>query len=125
VRTGGHAQVAAATLRDGGPPHLRLASSARGGQPGNGPSGAPTVTAGGSWVIFESHATNVGLTTLRRPDVNGVGDAMVATEPSGERWLLGERGALGVTTNPMTSPHGNYVVFERGGYVHLLYVGPK
>jgi len=25
----------------------------------------------------------------------------------------------------MTSPHGNHVVFERGGTVHLLYVGEK
>ena len=125
VHTGGHAQVAAATLQDDGPPRIRLASSARGGQPGNGASGAPSVSAGGSWVIFESQATNVGVTTQRRPDLNGVADAMLATEPSGERWLLGERGALGVTTNPMTSPHGNYVVFERGGHVHLLYVGPR
>ena len=70
-------------------------------------------------MIFESQATNVGLTTLRKPDVNGVADAMLATEPSGERWLLAERAARGATTNPMTSPHGNYVVFERGGHVHL------
>jgi hypothetical protein len=25
----------------------------------------------------------------------------------------------------VTSAHGNYVVFERGGRVDLLYVGPK
>lgn len=37
----------------------------------------------------------------------------------------GEPGATGPTTNPMTSPHGNYVVFERGGQVHLLHVGAK
>jgi hypothetical protein len=83
------------------------------------------VTAGGSWVIFESQATNVGVTTRRTPDTNGVPDAVLATEPSGERWLLGERGALEPTSDPMTSPHGNYVVFERAGRVHLLYVGPK
>jgi hypothetical protein len=125
VRTAGHAQVAAATIRDGQRPRIRLASSARGGAPGNGPSGAPSVTAGGSWVLFESQATNVGVTTRRAPDINGVPDAMLATEPSGERWLLGERGAREPTTNPMTSPHGNYIVFERGDRVHLLYVGPK
>jgi hypothetical protein len=76
-------------------------------------------------VIFESDARDIGLTTARRPDGNGVRDAMLATLPSGERWLLGERGAAGPTTNPMSSPHGNYVVFERGGHAQLLYVGPK
>ena len=76
-------------------------------------------------MLFESDATDVGVTSNRQPDTNGVRDAMLATEPSGDRWLLGERGAGGPTTNPMTSPHGNYVVFERGGTVHLLYVGEK
>ena len=101
------------------------ASRNPGGGPGNGPSAAPSLTAGGSWVVFDSEATDVGQTTTRGPDTNGVRDAMLATEPSGDRWLLGERGAREPTTNPMTSPHGNYVVFERGGHVHLLYVGEK
>jgi hypothetical protein len=125
VRTGGRAQIAKAELSGGGRPRVRLASGAGGGAPGNGASAAPSLTAAGSWVLFESDATNVGVTSRRGPDVNGVRDAMLATEPSGDRWLLGERGASGPTTNAMTSPHGNYVVFERGGQVHLLYVGPK
>jgi hypothetical protein len=108
-----------------GSPALRLASRTSRGAPGNGPSTAPTLTAGGTWVMFESDATDIAVTTARRPDVNGVRDAMLSTEPSGERWLLGERGATGPTTDPMSSPHGNYVVFERGGHATLLYVGPK
>jgi len=124
VPTGGVAQIAKADLT-GGSPRVRLASSTGGGAPGNGASAAPSVTAAGSWVLFESDATDVGVTSTRGPDANGVRDAMLATEPSGDRWLLGERGASGPTTNPMTSPHGNYVVFERGGHVHLLYVGAK
>jgi hypothetical protein len=108
-----------------GSPALRLASRTSRGAPGNGPSTAPTLTAGGTWVMFESDATDIAVTTARRPDVNGVRDAMLSTEPSGERWLLGERGATGPTTDPMSSPHGNYVVFERGGHAALLYVGPK
>ena len=102
-----------------------LASTTAGRAPGNGASAAPSLTAAGTWVLFESDATNVGVTSSRQPDTNGVRDAMLATEPSGDRWLLGEGGAGGPTTNPMTSPHGNYVVFERGGTVHLLYVGEK
>jgi TolB protein len=125
VRTGGHAQIAMATLHGDDAPRMHLASSTRGGVPGNGSSTAPSLTAGGSWILFESDATDIGVTTARRPDVNGVRDAMLATEPSGERWLLGEAGARGATTNLMTSPHGNYVVFERGGTVYLLYVGPQ
>ena len=72
-------------------PRLRLASRTGGGAPGNGASAAPSLTAGGTWVVFESDATDVGVTTTRGPDTNGVRDAMLATEPSGDRWLLGER----------------------------------
>ncbi|MEO8687969.1 MAG: hypothetical protein ABI611_07085 [Solirubrobacteraceae bacterium] len=123
--TAGRTQVVKALLDRGRRPRLRLASRTSRRAPGNGPSTAPSVTAGGTWVLFESDATDIGLTTARSPDINGVRDAMLATEPSGERWLLGERGTRGPTTNPMTSPHGNYVVFERGGHAYLLYVGPK
>jgi hypothetical protein len=123
-RTAGRSQVVKVQLGDGRP-RLSLASRTSRGAPGNGPSGAPSVTAGGTWVVFESAATDVGVSTARRPDTNGVPDAMLATEPSGERWLLGDRGTQGATTNPMTSPHGNYVVFERVGHVDLLYVGPE
>ena len=124
VRTGGVAQIAKADLT-GDRPRVRLASTGAGSAPGNGASAAPTLTAAGTWVMFESDATNVGVGSDRGPDTNGVRDAMLATEPSGDRWLLGERRASGPTTNPKTSPHGNYVVFERGGQVHLLYVGAK
>jgi hypothetical protein len=123
--TGGRSQVVRATLRGEEHPRMWLASRTASGRPGNGPSDAPSVTAGGSWVLFESAATDVATTTARGPDTNGVMDAMLATAPSAERWLLGERGASQPTTDPMTSPHGNYVVFERGGHVRLLYVGPK
>ena len=125
IRTGGVSQIAKAEVPSGtGRPKVTLASTG-GGAPGNGASTAPSLTAAGSWVLFESDATNVGQTNTRGADTNGVRDAMLATEPSGDRWILGERGATAATTNPMTSPHGNYVVFERGGQVHLLYVGEK
>ncbi len=124
VRTGGVSQIAKADT-SGASPKITLASSTGGGAPGNGASAAPSVTAAGTWVAFESDATDVGVTSSRGPDTNGVRDAMLATEPAGDRWLLGEEGATTPTTNPMTSPHGNYIVFERGGQVDLLYVGGK
>ena len=123
--TGGIPQIVTAKLNGGGAPSLTLASRNAGGGPGNGASTAPSLTAGGTWAVFESDATDVGVTTTRGPDVNGVRDAMLSTEPSGEHWLLGELGARVATTNPMTSPHGNYIVFERGGFAQLLYVGEK
>ena len=76
-------------------------------------------------MIFESAASDIATTGNRRPDTNGTTDAMLFTQASGERWLLGENAGRAPTTNPVTSPHGNYVVFERGGQVHLLYVGAR
>ena len=120
----GPSQIARADT-SGTRPRITLASSSGRGEPGNGASGAPSLTAAGSWVAFESDATNVSVTSARQPDGNGVRDAILATEPSGDRWLLGEDGASVPTTNPVLSAHGNYVVFERDGRVDLLYVGPK
>jgi hypothetical protein len=125
VRTGGVAQIAKAEVPSGtGSPRITLASSTPAGAPGNGVSTAPSLTAAGTWVVFESDASDLGQTNTRGADTNGVRDAMLATEPSGDRWLLGQ-GARTATTNPMTSPHGNYIVFERGGQVFLLYIGEK
>ena len=124
-RSTGVPQIVSARVNGSRSPAMRLGSRTAGGGPGNGPSAAPSLTAGGSWVVFDSEATDIGVTTRRGPDTNGVRDAMLSTEPSGDRWLLGEVGARGPTTNPRTSPHGNYIVFERGGFAHLLYVGEK
>jgi len=40
-------------------------------------------------VVFDSAASDVGVTTTRAPDTNGVRDAIISTEPSGDHWLLG------------------------------------
>ena len=67
----------------------------------------------------------------RRPDHDArAGHQRRARRDAGhgalERSLAARRGgARGPTTNPVTSPHGNYVVFERGGHAWLLYVGEK
>jgi hypothetical protein len=90
------------------------------------PAGNPAISQDkrfGRLVAFEAGGNVFGV--HRAEPTNGVRDAMLATEPSGDRWLLGESGSGGPTTNPMTSPHGNHVVFQRGGTVHVLYVGEK
>jgi len=122
--SGGNPQVVQAEIADSGV-RTRLASRTSTGAAGNGPSGHASLTAGGTWVVFASAASDVATTTNRGADLNGVTDAMLFTQASGERWLLGERGATTATTNPQTSPHGNYIVFERGGQAYLLYVGSK
>jgi hypothetical protein len=60
----GHPQVVQAEVGAGGV-RTRLASRGFGG-PGNGPSGAASLTAGGTWVIFESAASDIGTTSNRR-----------------------------------------------------------
>jgi hypothetical protein len=102
----------------------KLISRTADGAPGNGASGAPALTAAGAWVLWESDATDVGKFTELRPDVNGVKDVQLFTEVGTFHWVLAERSS-GPSTNPMSSPHGNYVVFERDGQVHLNYVGAK
>jgi hypothetical protein len=120
-----HQQVVQAEVGAAGTIRTRLASHNASGGPGNGASARPSVTAGGTWVIFETAASDVAHTTNRRPDANNAQDAVLWTQASGERWLLGEHRDAAPTANAETSPHGNYVVFERGGQVHLLYVGAK
>lgn len=118
----GHAQIVRQVVATG---VRELASRDARGGPGDGPSAAPALTAGGTWVIFESLATDVGVFASRRPDTNLVQDIQMLTADTGERWVLDERNATAAATNPATSPHGNYVVFERGEQVWLNYVGPK
>ncbi|MDQ3849513.1 MAG: hypothetical protein M3296_02715 [Actinomycetota bacterium] len=120
----GASQVVQATVR-GRAMETRLASHTPSGAPGSGPSGAPSVTAGGSWVVFQTAADDVAIDTARGRDTNGVQDIALFTQVADARVLLARQGATSAAANPMTSPHGNYVVFERAGHVWLDYIGPK
>jgi hypothetical protein len=120
--TGGVPQVVQATVGSGGTQYKLASGSAFG--PGNAASTDPAVSAAGSWVAFQSDASDVGATSHRQPDFNGVSDALLFTANSGEHWLLGE-GARQPATNPAMSAHGNYILFERGGQVQLSYTGAK
>ena len=125
---GGHprraTQVVRATLRGARGDRL-LVSRADSGAPGAGASGAPSVTAGGEWVFFQTAAPDVAWDTARGADANGVADIAFWLQASGARLLLARTGASAPAAKPVTSPHGNYVVFERGGHVWLNYIGPK
>ncbi len=120
----GAAQVVRSTVA-GGAGDRRLVSRVDGGAPGGGASGAPSVTAKGEWVFFHTAASDVAWDTLRGRDVNGVQDIAFHLQEDGSRRLLARTGATAPAANPKTSPHGNYVVFERGGQVWLTYLGPK
>jgi hypothetical protein len=117
-------QVVQADL-SGAAPRLRLASRTDAGRPGNGASGDPTVSAAGTWVMFQTAAGDVGHFTGGRPDTDRVDDVVLFAARTGERWVITERGATAPALDPMMSPHGNYVVFERGGQVQLAYLGPE
>ena len=103
----------------------RLVSRTDSGAPGAGSSGAPSVTAKGEWVFFHTAAPDVAWDTARGRDANGVQDVAFFQQVNGARVLLARAGATAPAANPVTSPHGNYVVFERSGQVWLNYVGPK
>ncbi len=120
----GVAQVVRATV-DGRVVQRRLVSRVDSGAPGAGASGAPSVTAKGEWVFFHTAAPDVGWDTGRGADRNGVQDIAFFLQVDGSRLLLARTGATSPAANPVTSPHGNYVVFERAGRVWLNYVGPK
>ena len=120
----GAPQVVRATVT-GSTVERRLVSRADSGAPGGGPSGAPSVTAKGDWVFFHTAAPDVAWDTVRGRDANGVQDVAFFLQVDGSRRLLARTGAWAPAANPVTSPHGNYVVFERAGQVWLNYVGPK
>ena len=124
---GGHAeapQVIRATVRAGQVDRL-LVSRVDSGEPGAGASGAPSLTAGGEWVFFQTAAPDVAWDTARGADSNGVADIAVWLQVSGARLLLARTGASAPAAKPVTSPHGNYVVFERRAQVWLNYIGAK
>ena len=120
----GASQVVRATAR-GTTFDRRLVSGTDSGAPGAGASGAPSLTAGGEWVFFHTAASDVAWDTARGADRNGVQDVAFFLQATGVRLLLARTGASGPAADPVTSPHGNYVVFERGGQVWLNYIGPK
>jgi len=95
------------------------------GGPGTGASGAPSLTAAGEWVFFHTAAANVAWDVTRGRDVNGVQDIAFFLQANDTRLLLARTGARSPAANPSTSPHGNYVAFERGGQIWLNYIGAK
>jgi hypothetical protein len=101
----------------------KLISATASGAPGNGPSGAPASSDAGAWVAFQSASSDVGVTPSKRADANGLSDIQLVTPF--DRWLIASDTASAPSSAPQLSPHGNYIVFERGGQVWLNYVGGK
>lgn len=120
----GRSQIVRATVRDGAVEH-QLVSRVDAGAPGGGASAAPSLTAKGEWVFFQTAAPDVAWDTARGADANGLQDIAFFLQVDSSRLLLARTGAAWPAANPATSPHGNYVVFERAGQVWLNYVGPK
>jgi hypothetical protein len=70
-----------------------------------------------------SAATDVGVDPSRRPDADGMQDIQLSTPF--DRRLVASDGAAAPSSDPKTSPHGNSIVFERGGQVWLNHVGAR
>ena len=123
---GANSQIVRARLTGAGPPEARVVSDATGGGPGNGPSSAPVTNYGGSWVIYQTLATDIGVTPdSRRTDDDATSDVLLWVEIHNLHWLMSTDDAAGAATHPVMSPHGNYLLFEQGGGVVLDYLGPK
>jgi hypothetical protein len=123
----GVSDVAAANMA-GHVPQQGWVSKSKGiGQPGNGASGEPDMSGAGDFVLFDSEATNL-LPSRSHIDPDGVRDVFLWNRPTSNA-SLESRTADNLflttpSTNPSTSSHGNYVLYESGGMVYLRYEGP-
>lgn len=111
--------------------------------PANGASGDPTITGGGEFVLFASHATNLRPSRDIRYTRNGVQNMMLWNKPtkhvSVESRNYANEYLTGPSENPSTSLRGNYVLFQSvsesadrlirnlagDNQVYLRYLGPK
>ncbi|NUM44825.1 MAG: PD40 domain-containing protein, partial [Anaerolineales bacterium] len=93
------------------PPPPTLISLSSTGEPGNGNSTSPSLSADGRWIAFASDATN-----LVPNDTNGVTDIFVHDRQTGETTRVsvstnGEQGN-GRSTFPVISGNGRYVAYQ-------------
>ena len=126
--TNGVSDIAEADMV-GRPPRQSWVSESKSiGEPGNGPSDEPDISGAADFVLFDSAATNL-LPSRSHVDPDGVRDVFLWNRPTGNA-SLESRASTDVfmntaSTNPATSSHGNYVLFESGGTVYLRYEGPR
>ncbi len=103
--------VADILCRDMAASHIELVSRNSGGTVGDGPSGAPSISADGNCVAFESTATN-----LVPGDTNGIQDVFVRNRALAtiERVSIDTSGVQGNARSawPSISGDGRYVAFE-------------
>jgi hypothetical protein len=124
----GVSDIAAADMAGHVPQHSWVSKSKGIGQPGNGPSNEPDMSGAGDFVLFDSEATNL-LPSRSHVDPDGVRDVFLWNRPTSNA-SLESRSANNLflttpSTNPATSSHGNYVLYESGGMVYLRYEGPQ
>ena len=95
---------------------VQLVSVTADGQSGMGGSTAPSISADGRFVAFQSSATNLVAT----PNLNGsfkdpnvfVRDLLLGTTRLASISALADRSANGPSVSPVISPQGNLVVFQ-------------
>jgi Tol biopolymer transport system component len=111
IPTGGTTQI---FLRDRATGATQLVSRNAGGEAGNGLSVAPSISADGRFVAFQSLASN-----LVDDDVNGRSDVFVLDRTDGEVRLVSQtadgRPSDGDSTVPSISDDGSRIVFQSSG----------
>jgi hypothetical protein len=126
--TNGVSDVAEADM-GGAVPRQTWVSQSRGiGKPGSGASGQPDISGAALFVLFDSAATNL-LPSPSHVDPDGVNDVFLWNRPTGDDSLESRTSTDTFldtsSTNPATSSHGNYVLFQSGGTIYLRYEGPQ
>jgi hypothetical protein len=126
--TNGVSDIARADLSGRVPRQAWVSKSQAIGEPGNGGSNDPDISGAADFVLFDSAATNL-LPSASHRDPNGVRDLFLWNRPtrnaSLESRTLDNSFLTTPSTNPATSSHGNYVLFENDGMIQLRYEGPE
>jgi hypothetical protein len=115
--TNGVSDIARADMRTGKPKQQWVSKTGIGGI-ANGASHDPVISDAGTFVLFDSSATNLRPSKAVRTDRNGVQDVFLWNGRTRNVSLESRDANNGYLTSPSqdpaTSSHGNYVAFESG-----------
>jgi hypothetical protein len=88
----------------------------------NGGAFDPSMTDAAAWIFYSTHATNLAENDRRPPLATSI---HLWFRSTGGSWLKTDPTIQSAASEPETSMHGNYLVFERSGGIYLEYLGDK
>jgi hypothetical protein len=114
--TNGVTDIARAHLHSDGKSTQEWVSKTTTGGIGNGPSHNPVISDAGSFILFDSDATNLRPSATHKLDPNGAKDVFLWNAPTRNVSLESRNAQNGYLSapsqHPATSSRGNYVAFE-------------